>query len=83
MKNSDDPAVIIIEKLPWKQEDIQGLLSKDTSASQQFTNDIYGQYSVLPPPEHNSVKLNLVHPATQKHNDKSSHNTFRIPVCEI
>ena len=70
VKNSDDPAVIIIEKLPWKQEDIQGLLSKDTSASQQFTNDIYGQYSVLPPPEHNSVKLNLVHPATQKHIEK-------------
>ena len=36
VKNSDDPAVLIIEKLPWKQEDIQGLLSKDTSASQQF-----------------------------------------------
>lgn len=70
VKNSDDPAVIVIEKLPWKQEDIQGLLSKDTQASQQFNNDIYGQYSVLPPPEHNSVKLNLVHPATQKHIEK-------------
>ena len=57
VKNSDDPAVLIIEKLPWKQEDIQGLLSKNTSASQQFNNDndIYGQYSVLPemrPPDH-------------------------------
>ena len=70
VKDSDDPAVLIIEKLPWKQNDIQGLLSKDTSASQQFNNDIYGQYSVYPPPQHNSVKLNLVHPATQKHIEK-------------
>ena len=68
--NSPDPAVMIIEKLPWKEEDLVGMLTKDTVAKQQFNNDIYGQYSILPSPEHNSVKCNLIHPATQKHIDK-------------
>ena len=70
VKNSKDPAVLVIEKLPWKPEDIEGLLCKETKAVQQFNNDIYGQYSIQPPAEHNPVKLNLVHPATQKHIDK-------------
>jgi len=68
--NSSDPAVIILEKPPWKEENVVGVLSESTSANQQFNNDIYGQYSVEPKQEFNAVKMNLVHPATQKHIDK-------------
>ena len=72
VKNSNDPAVIVIEKLPWRKEDIQALLSRDTSVSRQSVNDIYGKYLVSPPPQHNSVKLTLIHPATPAHMDKYS-----------
>ena len=34
---------------------------------QEFTNDIYGQYRLLPPPLANTVKANIIHPATSKH----------------
>ena len=70
VENSEDPAVLIIEKLPWTEDDVKGVLSKETSAVQQFNNDIYGQYSIQPPPVNNSVKLNLIHPATEKHIEK-------------
>ena len=70
VENSEDPAVLIIEKLPWTEEDVRGVLSKETSAVQQFNNDIYGQYSLQPPTVHNSLKLNLIHPATEKHIEK-------------
>ena len=72
VKNSNDPAVIVIEKLPWRKEDIQALLSRDTSLSHQSVNDIYGKYLVSPPPQHNSVKLTLIHPATPAHINKYS-----------
>ena len=68
--NSPDPAVLIIEKLPWEEEHLRGVMSEETRAEQQFNNDIYGQYSIMPPVEHNTVKCNLIHPATQKHIDK-------------
>ena len=72
VKNSNDPAVIVIEKLPWRKEDIQALLSRDTSLSHQSVNDIYGKYLASPPPQHNSVKLTLIHPATPAHINKYS-----------
>ena len=70
VENSQDPAVLILEKPPWKEEDLKGVISKQTTSNQQFTNDIYGQYLLQPDPQFNKLKLNLIHPATQKHIDK-------------
>ena len=36
VQNSSDPAVIILEKPPWKEENVVGVLSESTSANQQF-----------------------------------------------
>ena len=38
-----------------------------SQVEQEFTNDIYGQYRLLPPPLANTVKANIIHPATSKH----------------
>jgi len=67
---STKPAILTMEKLPFTASSCQGILSGDTAAAQQFTNDIYGQYSLLPPKPHNTVKCNIIHPATEKHLEK-------------
>ena len=43
------------------------MLDSSTSAVQEFTNDIYGQYEIRPSAQHNGIKANLIHPATEKH----------------
>merc|ERR1719228_2849903 len=59
-----------MEKLPFTASSCQGILSGDSAAAQQFTNDIYGQYSLHPPQPHNTVKCNIIHPATDEHLEK-------------
>eukprot|EP00090_Calanus_glacialis_P018970 TRINITY_DN29292_c0_g1_i1.p1 TRINITY_DN29292_c0_g1~~TRINITY_DN29292_c0_g1_i1.p1 ORF type:complete len:701 (-),score=284.90 TRINITY_DN29292_c0_g1_i1:56-2104(-) len=68
--DSPHPAILTMEKLPFTPTACQGSLTRDTVAAQQFTNDVYGQYSLHPPPQHNTVKCNIIHPATEKHLEK-------------
>ena len=70
VKGSDDPAVLVLEKLPWTSEDVTGALSEETAARQEMTNDIYGQYGLSVRPEFNRIKCNIIHPASQKHIEK-------------
>ena len=70
VKDSTAPAVLIMEKLPWTSEDVTGALCEATAARQEFSNDIYGQYSLSLQAENNRVKCNVIHPATQKHLEK-------------
>ena len=70
VSGSTSPAVIIMEKLSWTSEDVGGALGKATEARQEFSNDIYGQYGLSLKAEHNRVKCNIIHPATEKHIEK-------------
>ena len=84
MEGSPDPAVLVLEKLPFSevellasapdflhhQDTATAILSSTTSACQEFTNDVYGQYMLQPEPRHNMVKANVIHPATEKHIEK-------------
>ena len=67
VRDSSQPAVLIIEKLPFTAESVAGLLGAETTASQNFTNDVYGQYGLAVAAPHNTVKCNIIHPATEKH----------------
>jgi len=68
--NSPHPAILTMEKLPFTSTACTGILHSDNVAEQQFSNDIYGQYSLQPPTQHNTVKCNIIHPATEKHLEK-------------
>ena len=70
VRDSPDPAVLVLEKLSWTDEDVAGALGEKTGARQEFSNDIYGQYGLSVRPELNRVKANIIHPATQKHIEK-------------
>jgi len=70
VSGSSQPAILTLEKLPFTTDACDGTLSSETLAHQQFTNDIYGQYSIQPPSTHNSVKCNIIHPASEKHLEK-------------
>ena len=70
VRGSQDPAVLVLEKLPWTNEDVAGALSGETGARQEFNNDIYGQYGLSVKSEFNRIKCNIIHPATQKHIEK-------------
>ena len=50
VKGSSDPAVVVLEKLPFSEETANSLLAASTEADQEFTNDIYGQYQLQPLP---------------------------------
>ena len=70
VKGSTEPAVVVLEKLPFSEDTANSMLAASTEAKQEFTNDIYGQYQVLPLPAINGIKANIVHPATEKHISK-------------
>ena len=70
VRGSQDPAVLVLEKLPWTSEDVAGALSGETGARQEFNNDIYGQYGLSVRPEFNRVKCNMIHPASEEHIQK-------------
>ena len=70
VKGSTEPAVVVLEKLPFSEDTASSMLAASTEAKQEFTNDIYGQYQVLPLPAINGIKANIVHPATEKHISK-------------
>jgi len=70
VEGSSDPAVVILDKLPFTEESVKNIISADTSLEPEMQNDIYGQYRLLINPIHNPVKANIIHPATQKHIEK-------------
>ncbi|XP_039212437.1 m7GpppX diphosphatase [Crotalus tigris] len=63
-------AVVILEKIPFQEENITKLLKKHTSLQLQMTNDIYSTYRLFLPPELNEIKTTVVYPATEKHLQK-------------
>ncbi|XP_063167152.1 m7GpppX diphosphatase isoform X2 [Candoia aspera] len=63
-------AVVILEKIPFQEENITELLKKHTALHLQMSNDIYSTYRLLLPPELNEIKTTVVYPATEKHLQK-------------
>ncbi len=64
-------AVIVLEKMPFEESKLSNLL-QSSSLRTEFRNDIYGKYECMPDPSVNSVKANLIYPATEKHIAKYS-----------
>ncbi|XP_015277996.1 PREDICTED: m7GpppX diphosphatase isoform X3 [Gekko japonicus] len=63
-------AVVILEKTPFREENISELLKKHTKLQLQMSNDIYSTYHLYLPPELNEIKTTVVYPATEKHLQK-------------
>lgn len=77
---SDDetPAVLMLEKMPFNPEKMQDLLLS-SSLRTEFKNDIYGKYECfIAEPSLNSLKANLIYPATEKHIAKYSSSASYI-----
>ncbi|CAH1783322.1 unnamed protein product [Owenia fusiformis] len=66
-ENSEDNAVVIVEKTAFSEKSIRGVLSGDTTMKNTLKNDIYGTYEVYPKPEFNEIKTTVIYPATEKH----------------
>ena len=48
------------------------MLSRETSLTREFNNDIYSQYLCHPPTSLNTLKSTVIYPATAKHLEKYS-----------
>lgn len=72
VQGSAQPAVLLLEKLPFEDSAVAGMLADDTKLAQQFHNDVYGSYTGLLPSQQNPIKVTLIHPATEKHLEKHS-----------
>lgn len=68
--NDPSPAVVVMEKMPFTQDLLPQLFSSSSQLVKEFKNDIYGKYECLPDPKVNSLKVNVIHPATDKHIEK-------------
>ena len=76
--DKENSAVLILEKMPFDKEKSQELLRK-SSLKTEFKNDIYGKYECFVEPSLNSLKANLIYPATEKHINKyKSSNSYII-----
>lgn len=67
------PAVLVIEKLPFAVDQMDQLLAEGgkVTLKRQFNNDVYSMFhGHIDNAKANSVKVNLVWPASQKHIDK-------------
>eukprot|EP00088_Acartia_fossae_P071257 TRINITY_DN9748_c0_g1_i13.p1 TRINITY_DN9748_c0_g1~~TRINITY_DN9748_c0_g1_i13.p1 ORF type:complete len:705 (-),score=118.84 TRINITY_DN9748_c0_g1_i13:132-2192(-) len=78
VEGSSDPAVIVLNKLPFTEKELNGMLSDSTAIQNEMQNDIYGQYWLKPDPEDNPVKANIIHPATQKHIEKYTRSPIHL-----
>jgi m7GpppX diphosphatase len=67
----ENPAIVFLEKMPFIADKVSELLQSSTLRT-EFKNDIYGKYECLPDPTLNSLKANLIYPATEKHIAKYS-----------
>ena len=77
--NGDDEnfAVLILEKMPFKTETMQEMLEK-SSLKTEFKNDIYMKFECNTEPELNTLKANLIYPATEKHLSKYASSPIHI-----
>ena len=66
-KDSLNPAIVILEKMPFNADKVTDLL-QSTSLKTEFRNDIYGKYECfVEDPTQNSLKANVIYPASEKH----------------
>lgn len=76
------PAVVTLEKMAFNEAAIEAVFRPNANESsvlkRSMANDIYGNYTVVPPPSLNQVKAVIIHPATQKHIDKYSREEFHL-----
>uniref|UniRef100_A0A336MJX6 m7GpppX diphosphatase n=1 Tax=Culicoides sonorensis TaxID=179676 RepID=A0A336MJX6_CULSO len=82
--NEEEQALLIFEKGAFTEEQV---LSADPEKSifqfvdtlnTNFLNDIYGHFTLLVKPVANSIKLNIIHPVTEKHIQKYSNQNLFI-----
>lgn len=66
-KDSPDDAIVSLTKTPFTEEKVKSILTKDTSMTKEFSNDIYGNFIAETKPNLNSITTSTIHPATQKH----------------
>ena len=75
---SDKNGVLVVEKQPITEDSIKGLLSRDTTVTSSFHNDIYSQYVVLGGRGLGEVRVMGVYPATEEHIAKYSDQQFHM-----
>lgn len=77
-KDSEEDAIVTLMKTPFTESTIQSILSSDTSVSTEFENDIYGQHLASTKPSNNLITTQVIHPATEKHLMKYSHQNVYL-----
>lgn len=75
--DQDNPAVLILEKMPFNPDCVQNILL-NSSLKTEFKNDIYGKYECSTEPSLNTLKANLIYPATKKHLEKYASSPIHI-----
>ncbi|XP_007945423.1 m7GpppX diphosphatase [Orycteropus afer afer] len=73
-----EDAVVILEKTPFKVEQVAQLLTGSPELQLQFSNDIYSTYHLFPPRQLSDVKTTVVYPATEKHLQKYLRQDLRL-----
>ncbi len=71
-------AVIVAEKQPLTESDLQTILSSSTSLSQSFQNDIYAQYIASCSGGVGALKVQTVYPAEDAHIRKYAAQPFHL-----
>ncbi|XP_003737724.1 m7GpppX diphosphatase isoform X2 [Galendromus occidentalis] len=74
----DDPAVVILEKVPFEEQQCAEILTESGAGShaETFRNDIYSGYRIQPEKKLNEIKATVIYPATPKHIEKYSRQEF-------
>lgn len=70
--NSSEPVVVLLEKTPFTNDEVCGILTSNTKLQQIFHNDVYGNFLCYPVKSLNAIKATVIHPATEKHIEKFS-----------
>ncbi|XP_037034086.1 m7GpppX diphosphatase isoform X2 [Bradysia coprophila] len=80
-----DRALIILEKTAFTEKDLQsssenssGIFSSKSILTEEFINDIYGNFQCSPCPDVNTIKTTIIYPATDKHIEKYSSQEIRL-----
>ncbi|XP_033647487.1 m7GpppX diphosphatase-like [Asterias rubens] len=68
-EGSDECAVVLLEKTPFREQELGALLSVDTSLTLNLQNDIYSVYVGQPDQKSctNEIKTTVIYPATDRH----------------
>ena len=72
----DDQGVIVAEKQPLTDSNLESIFSTKTQATRSFQNDIYSQYVLHCPDGVGALKVMSVYPATEAHIKKYDHETL-------